>query len=124
TMYHAVRFVEGYGSDPEITGLLSKIDVVVAPVVNPDGFVYSWEHERFWRKNRRDNGDGTFGVDLNRNWGHMWGTSLPHASGGSSRTRSEVYWGTGPFSEPETQAMRDYVLGVPQLRGVNDIHSF
>lgn len=124
TMYHAVRFVEGYGRDAEITGLLSKIDVVVAPVVNPDGFVWSWERERLWRKNRRDNGDGTFGVDLNRNWGHMWGLSLPGSSGGSAATGSQVYWGTGPFSEPETRAVRDYVVATPQIRGSNDIHSY
>ena len=124
TMHHAERFVEGYGRDAEITDLLSKIDVVVAPVVNPDGFVYSWRRDRFWRKNRRDNGDGTFGVDLNRNWGHMWGLSVPGSLGGSPVTSSQVYRGAGPFSEPETSAVRDYVLATPQIRGSNDIHSY
>jgi murein tripeptide amidase MpaA len=124
TMYHAERFVEGYGRDAEITALLSKIDVVVAPVVNPDGFLWSWQRDRLWRKNRRNNGDGTFGVDLNRNWGHMWGLTVPGSSGGSATTRSEVYWGAGPFSEPETSAVRDYVFATPQIRGSNDIHSY
>ncbi|MFG0285010.1 MAG: M14 family zinc carboxypeptidase [Phycisphaerales bacterium JB039] len=124
TMYHAQRFVMDYGTDPEITDLLGKIDVVVVPVVNPDGFEYTWTSQRFWRKNRRDNGDGTFGVDLNRNWGFMWGLTVPGSSAGSSRTSSEVYWGTGPFSEPETAQTRDLVESMPQIRGSNDIHSY
>ena len=40
---------------------------VFIPVVNPDGLVWTWEVDRMWRKNRRDNG-GSFGVDLNRNF--------------------------------------------------------
>ena len=40
----------------------------MVPCLNPDGFEYSRLHYSFWRKNRRDNGDGTFGIDLNRNF--------------------------------------------------------
>ena len=48
------------------------------PVVNPDGLAFSWGVDRFWRKNRRDNNDSSFGVDLNRNFDANWG------GGGSS----------------------------------------
>ena len=51
-----------------------------------------------------NNGDGTFGVDLNRNYGHNWG-----GPGSSGDTFSEIYRGPAPFSEPETQAIRDFV---------------
>ena len=60
-----------------------------------------------WRKNRRNNGDGTYGVDLNRNFGFAWG----YDNLGSSPTPgSETYRGPSAFSEPESQAVRDLAL--------------
>ncbi|MBK6995998.1 MAG: hypothetical protein IPH31_14140 [Lewinellaceae bacterium] len=61
---------------------------------------------RFWRKNLRDNGDGTFGVDLNRNYGYFWGND---DNGSSPNPNSQTYRGPEPFSEPETRTMRDFV---------------
>jgi PKD repeat protein len=54
-----------------------------------------------WRKNRRNNGGGVYGVDLNRNYGYGWGTT-----GTSTNTSNDTYCGTAPYSEPEVQAMR------------------
>lgn len=59
-----------------------------------------------WRKNRRDNGNGSFGVDLNRNWGFLWGLN---DQGSSPDPWSNTYRGTAPFSEPETEAMRQFI---------------
>ena len=73
-------------------------------MVNPDGHQYSVTSQRLWRKNRRNNGDGTFGVDLNRNYGHQWG-----GPGSSGDTFSDIYRGRSAFSEPETQAVRDFL---------------
>ena len=58
--------------DPQIAGWLSKGEVWVAPMVNPDGHEHSRTEQRLWRKNRRSNPDGSFGVDPNRNYGYMW----------------------------------------------------
>ena len=58
------------------------------------------------RKNRKLNSDASRGVDLNRNFGYQWGYNN---SGSSPTPSSETYRGTAPFSEPETQAMRDFV---------------
>lgn len=124
TMYLAEHLVTSHGTNPQVTELVDGLEFLIVPVSNPDGYVYSWTTDRFWRKNRRNNGNGTFGVDLNRNWGHMWGISLPHSSAGSPNPSSQVYWGPGPFSEPETQALRDLALSKPGLRGHNDVHSF
>ncbi len=115
-MYIAERLMEDYGSNPRVTDLLNAAEVVIAPIVNPDGYVYSWTNQRLWRKNRR-NGHG---VDLNRNWGWEWG-----GLGSSGDTDSDIYRGSAPFSEPETTAIRDYVLAdSARIVASIDYHSF
>lgn len=52
---------------------LNKFEFHITPMQNPDGYEYSRLKNRFWRKNRSRNGDGSFGVDLNRNWDEHWG---------------------------------------------------
>ncbi len=123
-VYVADQLIRGYESDAYIRSLVDNAEFYIIPVVNPDGYEFTWTTQRFWRKNLRPNGDGTTGVDLNRNWGYQWGVSLPGGTGGSSSGSSDVYWGTGPFSEPETQRMRDFVLAHPQIKAHNDIHSY
>jgi len=98
----AKHLVNQYGADTTITRLVDHAEIWIVPMVNPDGHQYSVTNQRLWRKNRRNNGDGTFGVDLNRNYGHQWG-----GPGSSGDTFSDIYRGTTPFSEPETQAVRD-----------------
>ncbi len=105
TMNLAWDLVQKYGTDPQVTALLDRTRIWVVPVVNPDGFVYTRTVYALWRKNRRNNGDGTFGVDNNRNYAYQWG-----GPGSSPTTSSETYRGTGQFSEPETKAMRDLFL--------------
>lgn len=103
--YIASKLADDYGSDPRVTDLIDNTRIVIIPVVNPDGYLYTWSDERFWRKNRRSNGDGTFGVDLNRNWGFEWG-----GEGASPFTSDDTYHGPHEFSEPETQVIRDLSL--------------
>jgi carboxypeptidase T len=110
-LYVMRRLLQGYGSDPVITDLVNTRDIWIVPIVNPDGHVYVENHsggqsDTWWRKNRRVNGDGSIGVDLNRNYGYQWGYD---DIGSSSTPSSEVFRGTGPFSEPETAAMRDFM---------------
>ncbi|MFC2157964.1 M14 family metallopeptidase [Acidobacteriota bacterium] len=96
--------VQNYASNLQIRQMVNQSEIWVIPIVNPDGLEYSIHYYRYWRKNMRNNADGTYGVDLNRNYGYMWGLD---DEGSSSTTNSGVYRGTGPFSEPETQAVRD-----------------
>ena len=110
-LYVAQRLLGGYGVDPAITALVDERVIWVIPILNPDGHVYvaqnsGGQSDGWWRKNRRLNSDGSFGVDLNRNYGYLWG----YDNVGSSPTpTSEVYRGTGPFSEPETAALRTFM---------------
>jgi carboxypeptidase T len=91
--------------------LTNNRQLYVVPVVNPDGYLWNQTTRPsgggLWRKNRRVNFDGSFGVDLNRNYGTTAFWNAPN-NGSSTNTRSDTYRGTEPFSEPETQAIRDF----------------
>lgn len=117
--YIVEQMLNSYGSDPRVTSLVDDNEFYIIPIVNPDGYQYSWDFQRLWRKNRRNNGNGTTGVDLNRNWGVNWG-----GPGSSSDPSNETFHGTGPFSEPETTAMRDFYLAHPNIVASIDFHSF
>lgn len=102
-----------YGSDPQVTQLVDTREIWIVPIVNPDGYVYVQNNHvgastGWWRKNRRNNGNGTFGVDLNRNYGYRWGYD---DVGSSPTTSSGIYRGPSAFSEPETQAVRQFAAG-------------
>ena len=76
--------------------LLATRDIWVIPVENPDGYQYTFTTDRFWRKNRRPNGDGTFGVDLNRNYPEFWGYDDAGSSGSHGRPRPTAARGRPP----------------------------
>lgn len=114
------HLLENYDLDPEVRGLVDSAEIWIVPIVNPDGLEYSVHVYRYWRKNRRANADGTFGVDINRNYGYRWGDDDVGSSGVPS---SEVYRGPAPFSEPETAAVRDLFAG-RDVRAVVSYHSY
>lgn len=103
--------LENYETDINIKNLINNTELYFIPCVNPDGYVYNQTTNPngggMWRKNRRNNGDGTFGVDNNRNYGYNWGIDNV---GSSAVTNSSTYRGTAPFSEPENQLVRDFCL--------------
>jgi len=119
---------ENYAGNPRIQALVNNREIFIIPCMNPDG----WEYNRVnnpnggggWRKNRRNNGDGTYGVDLNRNWSTDWGNCAGASSScGTNNSSSDVYWGPAAFSEPETQAVRNFVT-THHIVSCNDQHSF
>jgi murein tripeptide amidase MpaA len=116
----AEYLLENYPADPQVRRAVDQGEIWIVPLVNPDGLEYSIRSYRYWRKNRRLNADGSFGVDLNRNYGYAWGHD---DSGSSPEPASEVYRGTAPFSEPETRAVRD-LFEQRHLRALVSYHSF
>ena len=107
--------LENYENDPTIQSYLENTTIYMVPCANPDGYEYSRNHFSFWRKNRRVNADGTYGVDLNRNF--------PIGYVKSTVPSSNVYGGPEPFSEPETRALRDFVEAHENISIALDYHS-
>ena len=95
----------------------------IMPVANPDGYIYTWTTNRFWRKNRRPNG----GVDLNRNFPETWNICPPSDGCSSSNPGSDFYRGPFAGSEPETQAVLELAQRVEDTSSLViflDIHSY
>lgn len=90
-----------YGSDPAITQVVDEWEIWISPVFNPDGYEHVFNVDNFWRKNRRNNLNGTWGVDLNRNYPFGWTASCS----GSTSTSSQTYKGPAAASEQETVTM-------------------
>lgn len=107
--------LENFQTDTTLQSYLSGTTIYMVPCANPDGFEYSRNHFSFWRKNRRVNADGSYGVDLNRNF--------PIGYVKSTATTSNVYGGPEPFSEPETRALRDFVESHTNITIALDYHS-
>lgn len=114
-IFYMWYLLENYDSNEYIQMLVDNVQMYFIPCVNPDGYVYNEQTNPngggMWRKNKADNdGNGSFneyydGVDINRNYGYMWGYDN---NGSSPYMGDETYRGPSAFSEPETQNMRDF----------------
>lgn len=124
TIFYMWHLLENYASDPRIKTIIDNTELYFVPCVNPDGYIYNITTSPggggLWRKNRRANPDGTYGVDLNRNYGLTWGYD---DFGSSPITSSETYRGTSAFSEPETRAIK-WLSETHKFRFGMNFHSF
>ncbi|XP_053613735.1 zinc carboxypeptidase-like [Plodia interpunctella] len=111
-------------TDPEIRELAEGYEWHIFPVVNPDGYAYTFTTNRMWRKNRNVSyftscnttgvlDDMSNGVDLNRNFDFVWNTA-----GTSPDPCSNTYPGPTAFSEPETRAIAQYVRNVNERANI------
>ncbi|KAF8504547.1 hypothetical protein F5888DRAFT_1799245 [Russula emetica] len=128
--------------------LLERHSFYIVPVPNPDGYVYTWEKDRFWYKNRLQLGPEArcVGVDMNRyaapnvslnvftnicfydrNWGYKWKAKSNDFHNDWSRPEdscSEWYPGSRPFQAPEVNNMENYFRRLPRLKGFLDLRSY
>ncbi|EDO43305.1 predicted protein, partial [Nematostella vectensis] len=125
-MYIITQFITKYRSDKSVTEVLDKMDFIIMPVLNADGYVYTWTGNRMWRKTRKPNiqswwGQKTcYGTDPNRNWGYKWG--LP---GASSNPCSDTFRGKTAQSEVEVDNVAKFLKGLgPRVKGYMDIHAY
>ncbi|MFQ6103534.1 MAG: M14 family zinc carboxypeptidase [Candidatus Glassbacteria bacterium] len=130
-LYFLEHLLDNYGIIPQVTYLVDNRKLWFVPVVNPDGYAINesiylnTDDFGFWSKNARDNNENGIiddydGVDINRNYGYMWGYD---DYGSSPEPSSSVYRGPFAFSEPETWTIKDLCESRLFLLGLN-YHTF
>jgi murein tripeptide amidase MpaA len=120
-MYVVDRLLAGTASDD-----MYKFEWHIVPIAQPDGYVFTFESNRMWRKNRVETGGTffkTYGVDINRNYE---GTRCINYQERSKS--SDSYCGPSAFSEVETRNIRDYMVGLQkkgqEIKIFLDVHAF
>ena len=109
-MYFMNYLLENYGKDSVVTYLVDNREIYFVPCLNPDGYEYNRKTNPsgggMWRKNRRINGNGSYGIDLNRNFTIGWAWDN---DGSSPDGYSETYRGTAALSEPESNYFTEFI---------------
>ncbi|NWZ23359.1 CBPA1 Carboxypeptidase, partial [Asarcornis scutulata] len=119
-VWFAKKIVQDQEKDEGLASILDQMDIFLEIVTNPDGFVFTHTTNRMWRKTRsKRSGSFCVGVDPNRNWDAGFG-----GSGSSSNPCSETYRGPYANSEPEVQAIVNFVKNHGNIKAFISIHSY
>ncbi|XP_078058026.1 carboxypeptidase B-like [Mustelus asterias] len=113
--------VENFGTSSTLNILINELDFLVVPVINVDGYAYSWTKDRLWRKTRsRNPGSECVGTDPNRNFNAQW-----CGKGASNGPCSEIYCGPNVESEKEVKAIADFIRNHSStIKAYLTIHSY
>ncbi|KAF9436301.1 Carboxypeptidase A4 [Entomortierella beljakovae] len=118
--YIANELILGYGHSKKITRLVDQFEFIIVPVLNADGYAYTWETNRMWRKNRQPTSiPFCVGIDPNRNWGYKWNTG-----GSSDNPCNEGYHGPEAFAAKESKMMADFILAKKNVVAYIDFHAY
>lgn len=123
-LYSVYAMLRHWEQNPHDSKTLAQLDFLFIPVLNPDGYVYSWETDRLWRKNRQpvEGGDEgqCRGVDIDHSFDYHWTAS-------SESVCSEEYAGKAPFEAHELRIWDEYLNRTNEahhIHGYVDLHSY
>ncbi|MEJ1280506.1 plastin 3 (T-isoform) [Cricetulus griseus] len=119
---YVLKVTQFYGKEKMYTSLLRHVDFYIMPVMNVDGYDYTWKTNRMWRKNRSVyKNNRCVGTDLNRNFASKHWCE----EGASSFSCSETYCGLYPESEPEVKAVANFLRSnINHIKAYISMHSY
>lgn len=119
-LYILFQLIEAYNEDPN-SEALKNLNFLLIPVANPDGYEYTWNSDRLWRKNRQKTVHPLcFGIDIDHSYNYHWTKSSDWPCG-------EEYSGEFPNEALETQIWNDYLNstnGKHEISCYVDLHSY
>lgn len=106
--------------DAPTVAMVDTLDLVFVPILNPDGYEWTWTDDRMFRKTRMPNDKSPcVGTDPNRNWDFHWGEA-----GQSSVKCSDSYSGASAANQPEIAQTQDYIRNDGRFKGYINFHSY
>ncbi|KAI1112589.1 hypothetical protein F5Y14DRAFT_253459 [Nemania sp. NC0429] len=122
--YAAWSFIQSADKDPVARKILERFDLVFIPVLNPDGYEYTWRVDRLWRKSRqRTKMSYCQGFDLDHSFPYEW-----NITDHQNEPCSESYGGDEPFQAVEAAQLADWAKNETEngskFVGYLDLHSY